>query len=213
MTLDLILLGAAIALNPLPIGAYILLVGSAHGIAKGFGYVLGWVGCLALVIGLTLVLTGGRPPRPHTAPSTFGLIVRIIAGMILLALAWRQRKQTGRPKSPPKWQTNLDHLGPAAAAGIAVLLQPWTLTAAGAATISQADLATAGSVIAIVIFCVLCTGSYIVMQSLAMLRPEATIARLQGLNAWIDSHRDPVLVTILTGVGLWLIGKSAYLLL
>jgi hypothetical protein len=49
----------------------------------------------------------------------------------------------------------LDRLSPWAAAGLAAFLQPWVIVAAGAATVVQAKLATVGSYLALMSFCVL----------------------------------------------------------
>jgi Sap, sulfolipid-1-addressing protein len=208
MTFDLILLGLAITLDPLPLGPYILLLGSRNGVRKCFGFIGGWVLCFVTIVVLTLVVTGGRPPRPNTAPSNAALVVRIVAGAVLLALAWRQRRRPATPRKEPRWQAHLDRVGPVAAAGIAVLLQPWVMIGAGAATLTQADLAQAEAVIAVSLYCVLATSSYLVMQSFAVLRPEATLSRLVGLNDWLDTHRSSALIVLYCVVGAWLIGKS-----
>jgi hypothetical protein len=213
VTVDLLLIALAISLEPIPITGYILLLGSRGGTAKGWGFLAGWVGCFVVVLAGTALLTGGKPPREHTAPSTAGLIVRILLGVGLLALAWRQRRLTGRPRKEPKWQKGLDNLGIPAAAGFAALLQPWGLVAAGAAIATKADLSSPATIITLIAFILIATSSYLVMQVCAVWRPAATAARLAGLQQWIDTHRDPVLIVLYVGVGLWLVGKSAYLLL
>jgi hypothetical protein len=208
MTLDLILIGVAITLDPLPLTAYILLVASRNGTRKGIGFTLGWLACLGVIIAATLLLTGGKPPRPNTAPSTFGLIVQVVAGVALLGLAWRQHLHTGRPKAEPGWQKNIDKVNVPAAAGIAVLLQPWVMAAAGAASVSQADLSKASGVTAIILYVVIATSSYLVMQAYVMARPEAAMRRLHGLNSWIDAHRDPAVIILFSLLGVWLIGRG-----
>lgn len=209
MTLNLILISAAIALDPLPLGAYILILGSKNGIRKGLGFLIGWLLCLGVIIAATLLLTGGRPPKPNTAPSNALLVVQIVAGIALLYLAWHQRRKGARPPKPkPKWQTNLDRLNAFAAAGVAALLQPWVMAGAGAASVAQADLSKTSDLIGVIIYAVLATSTYLVMQTFAMLRPQATMERLQGLNQWINDHRDPALIILYTVLGLWLVGKA-----
>jgi Sap, sulfolipid-1-addressing protein len=212
VTFDLLLIAVAISVEPIPITGYILLLGSRGGTAKGWGYLAGWVGCFVVVLAGTALLTGGKPPREHTAPSTVGLIVRIVLGVALLALAWRQRRMTGRPKKEPKWQKGLDKIGVPAAAGLAVLLQPWGLVAAGAAIATKADMTSGETILTLIAFILIATSSYLIMQLCAVWRPEATARRLQGLQNWIDTHRDAVLVVLYVAVGLWLVAKSAYLL-
>src|SRR4051794_29874069 len=108
MTVDLVLIGLTIALEPLPLSAYLLVLSSAGGTRKGLGFLLGWTGTLIAVVVLTLVLTGGKPLRPGTVPSTAALVVKILLGLGLLGLAWRQHARRGQPKSPPSWMAKVD---------------------------------------------------------------------------------------------------------
>lgn len=212
MTFDLLILAAAIALNPLPLSLYILLLGSRDGIGKGWGFLVGWIACVVVVILIGVLLTGGRPLRPNTEPSTAALAIRIAAGVALLALAWRQRNRPRGPRKPSRFEARLDQSGFVAAGGIAVLLQPWPMTAAAGATVTRANLAHPATVVILVIFGLLASSSYLAMQVGATLRPEATLARLGGFNQWIEDHRNALLVFLYVAIGLWLIGKSAYLL-
>ena len=68
-----------------------LLLSSAGGSLKGLGFVIGWVLTLVGVVVLTLALTGGKPVQPGSVPSTAALIVKILLGILLVWLAWRQR--------------------------------------------------------------------------------------------------------------------------
>jgi hypothetical protein len=67
MTFDLLLIGAAIAPEPIPLTGYILLRSTEGGNWKGYGFILGWIVTLVLIIVLMMVLTGGnrskRTPR------------------------------------------------------------------------------------------------------------------------------------------------------
>ncbi|MGD0937750.1 MAG: GAP family protein, partial [Streptosporangiaceae bacterium] len=75
MVLDLVIIGLAIALEPFPLTAFILLLSAEKGIWKGLAFVLGWLACLVIVIAAVLLTTGGKPPAPSTAPSTAALAV------------------------------------------------------------------------------------------------------------------------------------------
>jgi hypothetical protein len=210
VSVDLILLGLAIALEPLPLSAYLLLLSSTSGPRKGFGFLVGWVVTLAGVVALTLAVTGGHPVRPSTVPSTTSLIVKVALGTVLLGFAWRQQARRGRPKSPPKWMARIDRLNVLTAAGLAFLLQPWGLTAAGAATAIEANLSRAASVAGLVVFFVLSTASYAAMQVYVLRSPVAAGARLAGLNSWIIRNTDHVIVIVSAAIGAWLVGHSAY---
>jgi hypothetical protein len=212
MTFDLILLGFAIALNPIPLSAYLLVLSSEGGTRKGLGFTIGWVLTLVGLIVITELVTGGKPLKSNSAPSTATLVVRIVIGLGLLAFAWRQRRERGRPKTQPSWMAKLDRLNFVAAMGLGFLLQPWMMVAAGIATITGADLSTASSVADLALFCLLATATYLGMQVYATAAPEAARLRLDGMRKALDDHKDQIIIILSVLVGLWLIGKSAYLL-
>jgi threonine/homoserine/homoserine lactone efflux protein len=212
VVLDLIIIGLAIALEPLTLVAFILILSAEKGVRKGLAFVLGWMACLVAVIAAVILLTGGEPPRPQTAPSTAALVVKALLGAVLLWVAYRQRKRMGRPRKQPGWMARLDHMSPWAAAGLGVFLQPWTLVAAGAATVVQAKLSTAGDWLALVLFCLLATSGFLAMELYAAFAPEAARTRLEQMRTWIDTHTDQAIVVLSLIVGCWLLGSSIYLI-
>lgn len=212
VTLDLILLGLAIALEPLPLTAYLLMLSSEGGTRKGLGFLVGWVATVVGVVALTLVLTGGKPLKSGSVPSTASLVIKIGLGAGLLWLAWHQRTRRGQPSSPPSWMAKIDQLGFVAAMFLGFLLQPWALVAAGAATVAAADLSQASSWVSLIVFCLLATVSYLAMQIYVVVSPKAARVQLDGLNDWIAGHRDQIIIVVSAAIGLWLIGYSTYLL-
>ncbi len=212
MVLDLLLIGLAIALEPFPLMAFILVLSTEKGTRKGLAFILGWLACLVVVIAAVLLTTGDKPPKPQTAPSTAALAVKLALGTVLILLAVRQQRRMGRPRKPPGWMTRLDRLSLWAAAGLAVFLQPWTLVAAGAATVVQAKLSNAGDWVTLVAFCLLGTSSFLYLELYAAFAPAAATARLERMRTWLDTHQDQVIILVLLLLGFWLAGKSIYLL-
>ena len=212
MVLDLMIIGLAITLEPLTIVAFILILGAQQGIRKGLAFILGWTACLVAVIAVVVLITGGKPPEPHTAPSTVALVVKALLGALLIWVGLRQRRRMGRPRKQPAWMARLDHLSPWTAAGLGIFLQPWTLVAAGAATVVQAKLSTAGDWLALVFFCLLATSSFLVMELYAAFAPVAAGERLENVHKWIDTHQDQAIVVGALVVGAWLLGNSIYLI-
>jgi threonine/homoserine/homoserine lactone efflux protein len=212
MVFDLVLIGLGITLEPFPLTAFILVLGAERGIIKGLAYILGWLACLVAVTAGVLLLTNGEPVRQATAPSTAALAVKLAAGVVLIGVGVRQWRRRGRPRKPPGWTARLDRMSLWAAAGLAAFLQPWVLVGAGAATICSAQLSTAGDYLTLVVFFLLATSSYLAMELYATFAPAAAGARLQHLHTWMDTHRDQVIVGLSLLLGLWLVGKSSYLL-
>ena len=196
MVLDLMLIGLAIALEPFPLTAFILILSAEKGIWKGLAFIFGWLACLVAVIAAVLLTTGNNPPKPNTAPSTAALAVKLALGVVLILLAERQRRRMGRPRKPPGWMARLDRLSLWAAAGVAIFLQPWTLVAAGAATVVEAKLSTTGDYVTLVLFCLLGTASFLYLELYAVFAPAAATVRLERMRTWLDTHQDQVIVLV-----------------
>jgi len=112
---DLILIGLVITLEPIPLTAFILVLASKGGVRKGAGFIFGWLLSLAVVVALTILVTGNKPPKPSTAPSLAAIAIKIAIGVALLLIALRQWRKMGKPKKPkktPKWQTGIDNMSP-----------------------------------------------------------------------------------------------------
>jgi hypothetical protein len=213
VVLNLVLIGVAIALDPLPLTAFLVVLPSNRGLRKGAAFVFGWLASLAIVVTVTVLATGNNPPKPDTAPSLAGRAVKIAIGVVLVAIAIRQRRRRGRPKKPPKWQAHVDDMSPWFALGLAPVLQPWGLIGAGAATVMEAKLSSAQSYLSLFLFCVLASASYLVMEIYAGVRPVKSRTLLARFRAWIDAHTDQVIIWGSLILGLWLIANSINLIL
>ena len=160
LILDLVLIGLVISLEPIPLTAFILVLASAGGVRKGAAFVFGWLASLAIVIAVTVLVTGNNPPKSNTAPSLAALAVKILIGAVLVVIGWRRWRKLGQPKPPkktPKWQTGIDNMSPWFAMALGPLTQPWGLVAAGVAVIIEAKLSSWQDYLALFLFCVIAT--------------------------------------------------------
>ena len=215
MILNLVVIGLAVALDPLPLTAFLVVLPSRRGVRKGAAYVFGWLVSLAVVVTITVLATGNNPPKPSTAPSLAALAVKIVLGAVLVWIAVRHIRARGRPKppkKPPKWQEHVDSMSPWFALGLAPALQPWVLIGAGAATVVEAKLSSWESFLALFLYCVLASSSYLAMEIYAIVRPAQSQALLRRARTWIDSHTDQVIIAGSLIVGFWLIADSLYLI-
>ena len=215
LVLNLVIIALGVTLEPIPFTAFAVVLASKNGVSKAAFFISGWILSLAVVVAATLAATENRPPKPSTAPSTALLAVKLALGAVLLVVALRRWRKMGRPKKPkdpPKWQSGVDAMSRWFAFALGPLTQPWGLVAAGVATIMEAKLSSAQSYIAIFLFCVLSTATYLVMEIYAAFRPERAQTILQGIRTWIDTHTDQVIVILSIALGLWLLGKSIYTL-
>ena len=211
--LDLLVIGVAIALDPLPLTAFMVVLPSRRGARKGAAFVFGWLVSLGLVVTATVLATGNDPPKPSTAPSLAALAVKIALGVILVVTAIRRERRRSRPKppkKPPKWQQHVDRMSAWFAMGLAPALQPWVLAGAGAATVVEAKVSSAASFLALVFYCVLASASYLAMEIYAVVRPAESQALLTRFRTVLDTHTDEVIIAGSLIVGLWFIGNGLY---
>ena len=215
MVLNLLLIGLAVTLDPLPLTAFLVVLPSARGVRKGAAYVLGWLVSLAIVVTVTVVATGNNPPKPATVPSLAALAAKIALGVVLVVIGVRHIRARGRPKpprKPPKWQAHVDSMSPWFAMGLAPTLQPWVLIGAGAATVVEAKLSSWQTYLALFGFCVLASASYLAMEIYAVARPAQTQVLLARSRTWIESHTDQAIIAGSLIVGFWFITDSLYLI-
>ena len=135
--------------------------------------------------------------------------------MVLIVIALRHIRARGRPKppkKPPKWQEHVDGMSPWFALALAPTLQPWVLIGAGAAVVVQAKLSSWESFLALFLYCVIASSSYLAMELYAVFRPAQSQAMLARFRAWIDTHTDQGIIVGSLLIGLWLIGNSIYLI-
>jgi hypothetical protein len=215
LILDLFLIGLVVTLEPIPLTAMILLLASERGVRKGAGYVVGWLLTLVVIVVVTVVITGGKPPAPRSSGSTAALAVKLAAGVVLVGIGARRRRRLSRgetkaTKKQPRWMAYVDRANPPVAAGIAFLLQPWVLVAAGVATIVQAKLSTGAQYFWVFAFCVWCSASYLVLEGYAIARPAAVKSRLGAVLEWINTHTDQTIAILSIALGTYLAAKSIY---
>jgi hypothetical protein len=217
LILDLFLIGLVVTLEPIPLSAMILLLAAERGLLKGLGFVIGWLGTLVVIVALIVVVTGGKPLLPQSSPSIAALVVKLMAGAILVGIAERRRSRLSKSSSAPpkerkqpKWMQRIDQINPVAAAGLAFLLQPWVLIAAGVTTIVEGKLNTPVEYLLVFGFAVWCSASYLTLETYAALRPAVVKARLQAMLEWINTHRDQAIVFLSLFLGLYLMATAIY---
>jgi len=215
LVLNLVLIGVAIALDPLPLTAFLVVLPSQRGVVKGAAFVFGWLISLAAVVTITVAATGNNPPRPATVPSLASLAIKVALGVVLVRIAVRHIRARSRPrppKKPPKWQEHVDAMSPWFALGLAPALQPWVLIGAGAATVVEAKLESWQSFLVLFLYCVLASSSYLAMEIYAVARPGPARELLARFRTRIDTHTDQVIIAGSLIIGLWLIANSLYLI-
>jgi hypothetical protein len=212
---NLVLIGLAMALYPVALTIFILIVASQRGLRKGAGFIFGWLAALAVVSAVTIAATGNTPPAGGTSPSIGILVAKLVLGLVLLGIAELRRRRMGRPRPPkkePAWRARLDEMSAVFAVGLGAFFQPSVLVVTAAATITGAKLSSAADYLTLVLFGLLSVASYLSIEIYVALRPAQGAEVLGRMNGWIDRHTDLIILVGATAFGLWLVGDSSYLL-
>ncbi|MFJ7266888.1 GAP family protein [Streptomyces sp. NPDC099050] len=223
MVLDLLLIGLAVTLFPLPIMAFVLVVSVPRGVRKGLAFILAWLSCLVTVIAIVLFLTGGEPPPPRSPPSIAALVATLVIGVGLIVYSEHRRRRRRRTATAPgpsekeqreasgtSLSSRMNDATGWSAAALAVLLQPWGMVGAAAATVVRANLSHGASYLALAAFCLLATSSLLAMELYMVFAPERAQLALTNLREWLERHQDPAIVVTCLILGLWLVGRSLY---
>lgn len=217
MVVDLLLIGLAVTLFPLPVMAFVLVLASPSGVRKGVAFILAWLACLVAVIGIVVLLTGGQPPAPRSAPSRAAQVATVVIGVGLVGYAWYRRRRLHRgaadraaSEKAPRKASSSDGISLRYAAVLPLLLQPWGMVSAAAVTVVHADLSDAGNVVALVVFCLVATSTLLVMELWMVFSPERAHATLTGLHDWLTRHKEPAVFALCLLLGLWLVSHGLY---
>jgi hypothetical protein len=212
----LIIIAIAIALDPLPLVPFILLLASKRGVRKGAAFLFGWFLSLAVITAGTIFLSGSEPPAHGSPPAWVSVVIKLVIGLVLLYIGLRKRRAMAgppKPKATPKWQAGIDDMSLWFAMALAPITQPWGLIAAGVAAVMALGAASAGSIVLLIVFVLLATSSYLVLEIGAAFRPERAQAVSTSIRTWIEAHTDQAIVLGSIGIGLFLVASSAYQML
>ncbi|MFJ5778945.1 GAP family protein [Streptomyces sp. NPDC093094] len=216
MVLDLVVIGLAIAVFPLSVTAFVLVLSARNGAWKGLAFILAWLACFVVVLVAVLITTGGKPPPPRSPPSTASSAVKLAIGVLLVGYAWYRHRTGPRHRHKSSGESSggmmarLDRSSAWTAAGMGPLLQPWGLVAAGGATVVGADLSESSSYLVLIAYCVLATSSLLAMEIYMALAPDAARVRLGSLRTWLQTHQNRALVGVSLVAGVFLVGRSIY---
>ena len=98
--ITLIIIAVAIALDPLPLVPFILLLTSKRGVQKGAAFLVGWLVSLSAIVVLTIVATGNTPPEHGSAPASVASRAKLLFGVVPLITGRRNQRTTHGRRAP-----------------------------------------------------------------------------------------------------------------
>jgi hypothetical protein len=205
---DVTPLAVGVALSPLPILAFLLMLLSEREVANARAFLAGWVITLASVA--TLAALVGLDLRSANPPTVIR-IAEVASGLALIAAAvvtWRRRTATA-----PRWLHAVDAISPGRASVLAAALvvlnaKDLTLTVAAGSLVADAAIDTAAGAATVAWFTALASTTIAIPFAVAVFagpRAEPTLRRWHG---WFERNGTTVVAVVTAAVGLLFVGAG-----
>ena len=213
---EVLTFAVGVAISPVPIIAVILMLFSQRAKVNGPMFLAGWVLALAVVSGVTYVLSdAGDASTSSTASDTlsWGKIVFGALFLLLAARQWRSRPAPGVDHVMPKWMAGIETLSPGKALGLGLLLDGLNpknlLLTIGAATgLAQLGLSTTDAVVSLIVFVAVSSLTIAGPVVYYLLGGEHAKAALDELKGWLTAHNAAVMTVLFLVLGVDLIAKG-----
>jgi threonine/homoserine/homoserine lactone efflux protein len=208
--------GVGVALSPVPIIAVVLMLATPQGRINGPAFLAGWIVGIAVLGTIVLLAASGASASDHGAPATWVSIVKIVLGVLLLALAakqWRGRPRGDAEPELPAWMKTIDTFTPVKSIGMAVLLSAINpknllLVVAAAAAIAQTGVSTVDQAVALAVFILIATLGVGAPVAIFFLLGARATKILGELHEWMARENATIMAVICLIIGAKLIGDA-----
>jgi Na+/melibiose symporter-like transporter len=213
---EILPLAVGIAISPIPIIAVILMLLSPRAKGASVGFMIGWVAGIVVAIVVFTLLSSVIPQR-SSGGSSAGGVIKIIFGVLLLFLAfrqWRGRPAKGEQATMPKWMSAIDSMTAAKALGLGFLLaavNPKNLLMAASAglIVGGSGLGFGRGLTLVIIIFVLLAACTVVIPVIGYLIASARSAGpLDRLRGWLVENNSTIMAVLLLVIGVAVIGKG-----
>lgn len=209
-------LGVGVALSPVPIIGVVLMLATPRARSNSLAFLAGWILGLAFVGTVVLLISSGADASESGAPADWVNWLKIVLGILLLAVAvrqWRGRPRPGAEASMPGWMKAIDDFQAPKAAGLAVLLSAVNpknllLAVAAAAAISQTGASGGGQAVALAVFVLIGTLGPGAPVAIYFAMGERSKRLLDELKDWMSHNNAAIMAVICLLIAAKLIGDG-----
>lgn len=200
-------LGVAMALQPLPPLAAVILLSVERGIRKAWAFFLGEFTVMFVIGAVAVVLHIGTSRESASRAASW---VTLVAGLVLLpAGAWfLLRSRAATEAKSPSWLARLDRMEPWPAFVLGTFLPTYVIAIAAGAHIVGTHPGTTAAVVAMLVFLAVGTSTVYAPIVLAQVAPERTGPARARLRDWLVRNWRGLGGVVLMVVGAFLVGKG-----
>ena len=205
-----------VAIVPIPIIAVILMLFSQRARLNGPVFLLGWVtGLSAAFVVVYAIADAGDVDTDETAADGVGWL-KILLGILLLALAgrtWRKRPRPGAEPEMPRWMSGVDELAPGKALGLGLVLSALNpknliLVVGAAAGLAQLGVSTSYALAGLAVFVLVGSLTVGLPVGYYLVGGESAKSALDELKSWLGSHNEAIMTVLFLVFGVILIVKG-----
>jgi threonine/homoserine/homoserine lactone efflux protein len=201
-------LGVAMALQPLPPLATVVLLSVQRGVRKAWAFLLGEFVVMFAIGAAAVALHLGTSRQSASRAAS---VVTLVAGVVLLGLGLWLIARSRRPGDvqEPSWLAKLDRMEPWPAFLLGLFLPTYVIAIAAGAHIVGTHPGTPEAVAGMLVFLVVGTSTVYTPIVLAQVSPERSRPARTRLRDWLVRNWRPVGAALLLVVGGFLVAKGA----
>jgi len=212
---DLLPLALGVAISPVPVIAVILMLMAPRAKAASVAFMIGWVLGVTLVVTVVTLLVPSEDSGSEE-PSTWSSVVKILLGLLLVAIAvkqWRGRPRPGQEATLPAWMAAVDSMNAVKAGGLGLALSALnpknlTLSLAAGVSIGTADLSGEETALCLLVFVVIASVTVAGPVLAYLVAHEQMRHPLEELRRWLTANNAVVMSVLLLVIGVALLGKG-----
>jgi threonine/homoserine/homoserine lactone efflux protein len=210
-------LGIAVAISPVPIIAVVLMLATPQARSNGPAFVVGWIVGLAIVGTIVLLASSGASASDEGGPATWVSVLKLVLGVLLLLVGvreWRRRPRRGEHDAAlPTWMQTIDSFRAPKALGMGALLsgvnpKNLILTVGAAAAIAQTGIAAGEQAVALAVFIVLGTVGVAAPVVVFFALGERSREMLDTMRAWMAANNAAIMAVLMLVIGTKLLGDG-----
>jgi DNA segregation ATPase FtsK/SpoIIIE-like protein len=207
----------AIALSPVPMVCIVLVLMSRRPVRAGLSFAVGWLGALAIAVGLVAWLTDTVADKNGEAARDGIDVVQLAVGVLFAVLAVRYWRKRPDPDAPPPRPAIVDRIATLSApalvltgAGAALAnIKNLPLVVSAGSYIGGAGLAVGSTIGAVAIFVVAASLTVLTpLLAVVFIGPEKSAHTLKAIETWLLANLNTITVVLLAVLATVMIGNG-----
>jgi hypothetical protein len=212
LLLQIMPVAVAIAVNPVPIIAAIVMTATERPVANGVAYLAALIAVSYGFGAIVLVLFHGTALGAGTRTGRFILVLWLLIGVTFLAafvVLLVRRPKPGEKGKEPGWMRWIGRLGPLGAAVVGVMLVNYEMEGPALSDILASPVTRAEAFVALALFVVVAVSTSAVPVVSCIVAPSAVGAVLERAKGWLTRYNRPILMVAFAAIGVLYSVKGA----